>query len=102
MESGRIEVLATYPSWAFSFGLVRAKIEIDGSVATSPWGAYVYEVAAGTHTVAVWYQTGKWWPGVRKKVRVEVEPGKTTRVTYRPPTWAFLSAKLTSEDPVPT
>jgi hypothetical protein len=101
VESGRIEVLASYPRIASTYALVRVNIEIDGSLATCPWGRHAYEVAPGTHSVAVWYQGGRLSTGRRKDVRVEVEAGKTTRVTYRAPIYAFFRAKLTSEDAVP-
>jgi hypothetical protein len=100
VESGRIEVLASYPRfWAFSYELVQVNVEIDGTVATRSWGRSAFEVAPGTHSVAVWYRSGRLFPGVRKEVQVEVEAGKTTRVTYHAPIYAFFSAKLAGEAP---
>jgi len=101
VESGRIEVLASYPRVAFTYALVQVNLEIDGNLATCSWGRHAYEVPPGTHSVAVWYQGGRLSTGTRKEVRVEVEAGETTHVTYRAPLYGFLSAKLTSDGAVP-
>jgi hypothetical protein len=39
VESGAIEVLASYPRVAFTYALAQVNIEIDGSIATCPFGA---------------------------------------------------------------
>lgn len=60
----------------------------------------MYEVAPGTHTVAVWYQTGRLIPGPEgSSFGSTSEAQKTARVTYRAPIDVLFNGKLTSEGP---
>jgi hypothetical protein len=107
-DLGHIEVMTSYPLFAYPadptlvmYGLDRPTIEIDGNAHRKPWGAHVFDVEPGRHVVAVSFP----WLFMRRcgrnSVTVELEPGETKYVAYRPSLVRFIPGRIRTRSALP-
>ena len=97
MDTGTIEVVATYPPKAVFYSMIGANIEIDGNLSKHDWGSYSFELPPGTHEVAVSYPWAFKPKCGRQKVTVELGPGEVVRVTYCARFVRYMRGTMTTE-----
>jgi hypothetical protein len=77
--------------------MMKANIEVDGSLSKHDWGSYSFSVAPGTHEVAVSYPWLFMSRCGRRKVEVEVGSGESVRVAYRAHFLRYVPGKIEAE-----
>jgi hypothetical protein len=91
-----VEVVIGYSPLAFFYGLFRPNLRIDGGeLQKVTWGKHSFQLASGTHEIAISYpwlfqpECGK------NTARVQLAPGETARVRYRAGLIRYLPGKIT-------
>ena len=100
-ELGHIEVTTSYSWFAYMYGMVTPTIEIGDQAHRKPWGTSRFDVAPGKHLVAVSYPWLFFDRCGRSTVAVEVAPGETKYVTYRPWIVRFIPGRIRVRSALP-
>ena len=91
--SARSEIVTSHPSFAFFYKSLQPNVRLDDELHGAPWGTSHFDVAPGTHTVAVSYPWLVQEAG-RATVTIELRPGETKRVRYHARTIRFWPGKI--------
>jgi hypothetical protein len=100
-ELGHIEVTTSYSALAYMYSLVTPTIEIDDQAHRRPWGTTTFDVAPGTHFVAVSYPWLFFSRCGRSSIVVDLAPGETKYVTYRPWLVRFIPGRIRARGALP-
>jgi len=93
----RIEIVTSHPSFAFFYKAVQPNVRLDGELHGAPWGTSHFDVAPGSHTVAISYPWLVKEAG-RAAVTVTLQHGETKRVSYRSRMIRFVPGKISVDD----
>ena len=97
MSNGRqtgVEVNAGFFPLAFFLFFCRPRIEIDGQVHKKSWGTHFFPLAAGRHTVKVYFGYFFMSHCGGNAIDIKVEEGSTTRIKYYMPPWMLAKGSL--------
>ena len=94
---GWIRVNAGFFFLAFILHFFKPTVVIDGVPSVTRWGTTDYPVAAGTHTVKVFFKYLFLKEAGRSEVTVEVPLGQVVALRYRAPIFVFNKGKITRE-----
>jgi hypothetical protein len=100
-ELGHIEVSTSYSWFAYMYAMVDPRIEIDGVTYRRPWGTWTFDVEPGAHVVAVSYPWLVFPRCGRSQVEIELAPGETKYVTYRPWIVRFIPGRIRARGALP-
>ena len=93
-----IEVKATFFPLAFLLFFFKPTIVVDGVAHKAKWwDSYTFPVAAGRHSVKVFFKYMFLAEAGANTVEVTVSEGGTARVRYRAPLVIFLKGKIRAE-----
>ncbi len=96
----RIEIVTSHPAFAYFYKAVQPNVRLDDELHGAPWGTSHFDVAPGTHTVAISYPWLVQEAG-RATVTITLQPGETKRVCYRARMIRFVPGKISVEDTLP-
>ncbi|HEY1555881.1 MAG TPA: hypothetical protein VGF94_13675 [Kofleriaceae bacterium] len=95
MEPARVEIdLGFFPLMWILF-LVTPYLSIDGNAERRPWGKHQLTVAPGTHMFEAWYPYIFRSQTSLGRLALDVRPGASYRIKYRPAWLVFLPGKMT-------
>jgi hypothetical protein len=100
-DMARIEVVTSYPPYAFFYGALTPTIQIDHDRVRRPWGASTFVVSPGRHLVAVSYPWVFMRECGRNTVTIDVHAGEMMRVSYRPWLVRFVPGRIRVESAQP-
>jgi hypothetical protein len=96
----RIEIVTSHPAFAFFYKTLQPNVRLDDELHGAPWGTSHFDVAPGTHTVAVSYPWLLREAG-RATVTLTLQPGETKRVRYHARMIRFVPGKISVEGSLP-
>lgn len=94
---GWIRVNAGFFFLAFILYFFKPTVVIDGVENVTRWGTADYPVAAGPHTVKVFFKYLFLKEAGRSEVTVDVPAGQVVALRYRAPWFVFNQGKITRE-----
>ena len=100
-DMAQIEVVTSYPPYAFFYGALAPTIQIDQERYGRDWGASTFVVPPGRHLVAVSYPWLFMRECGRNQTTVDVQAGESTRVSYRPWFVRFVPGRIRIESAPP-
>jgi hypothetical protein len=100
-ELGHIEVTTSHSWFAYFYAMVEPTIEIDGVMYQRAWGTWTFDVEPGTHVVAVSYPWLVFSRCGRNEIELDLAPGETKYVTYRPWLVRFIPGRIRARSALP-
>jgi len=89
-----VEVKAGFFPLAFFLFFCTPRIEIDGQVHKKYWGTHFFEVAPGTHEIAVYFRYLFMPRCGMNSISVDVTEGEASRVNFFMPPWMLAKGSL--------
>mgnify|MGYP001450001049 CR=1 FL=1 len=89
-----IEIELGFFPLAFFLFACTPRVDIDGTTHMQSWGTHVFAVAAGRHTVRVWFHYLFMSRCGENQIDVEVREGETLRLKYWMPPWMLAKGSL--------
>ena len=96
----RIEIVTSHSPLAFFYKTLQPNVRLDDELHGAPWGTSHFDVAPGTHTVAISYPWLVQEAG-RATVTITLQPGETKRVRYHARMIRFVPGKISVEESLP-
>jgi hypothetical protein len=84
-----IEIKVRFFPLAFLLFFCKPTVEIDGAAHRKGWGTHFLELAPGSHTIRVYFRYLFMSKCGDNSIRVNVQPGGVSRVSYYMPPWIF-------------